>query len=96
MGLNICVTKPDHSGDHPRWNWLRMAGDREFAKLTAELPKTVKGPEGYGDDWTFIRPTDFAAWREAIAKVEWPNEGRYEELLDILESEPKYWIYLSY
>ncbi len=96
MGLNICVQRPDHTGDHPRWNWTRMVGDREFAKLVSKLPKVTKGPNGYGDDWIFIRPADFQARRDAIAKVEWPNEGRFESLLDILENEPEYWIYFSY
>ncbi len=96
MGINICVMRPDHTGDHPRWDWIRYAGDREFARLAASLPHDTKGPDGYGDDWIFIRPADFAAWRTAIAKVEWPNEGRYDELLDILEREPEYWIYFSY
>lgn len=96
MGLNISVMKPDHSGDHPDWDWLRYAGDREFGKMVFDLPHITKGPNGYGDDWQYIRPADFTAWREAIAKVEWPNPGRFEGLLDILEREPDYWIYLSY
>lgn len=96
MGLNICVMRSDHTGDHPQWDRARYAGDREFAALAVTLPRITKGPYGYGDDWIFIRPADFAAWRNAVAGVEWPCEGRYSELLDILEREPDYWIYFSY
>jgi hypothetical protein len=96
VGLNIYVMRSDHRGDHPRWDWLRYAGDREFATLASTLPRVTKGPDGWGDDWVFVRPASFEVWRKAVGNSELPNPDRYFELLDVLEREPDYWIYFSY
>lgn len=94
VGVNICIKKPETHEDHPDWSWFRMAGDRQFAAMVPELPLVAKGEDG--DEWLYVRPADFRAWRNAIAKVEWANPGRYDGMLDILERDSDYWIYLSY
>lgn len=88
MGIHICVYGPD-GGDHPDWDWIRYAGDRDFPSVISGLP----AKELYG---RVFRPADFKIWREAIAKVDWPNPGRFEGLMDLLEKNPKYGIYFSW
>jgi hypothetical protein len=92
MGINICVYGPD-SKDHPDWDSIRYAGDRDFLTLMATLPQIKRGNPM--DDLQ-IRPADFVAWRQAIAAKEWPNPGRFEHLLNLLENNPDYWISISY
>jgi hypothetical protein len=95
MGINICVVNRRHQ-EHPDWDWIRYAGDREFAAMVGDLPKQEENWSSHPDfDW-HMRPADFAAWRKAIADREWPNPGRLEGLIDLLEREPDYWLYFSY
>lgn len=90
MGIHLCCQTLDYK-DHPNWDWIRHAGDRDFVSMLRELPNTL-----HGSDNDFMRPTDFKVWREAVAKVQWPNPGRIEHLLDILEADPSYYIYVSW
>jgi hypothetical protein len=90
MGIHLCI-QTTNGRDHPEWDFTRMHGDRDFVQLMFDLPSAKAGEVG-----EYTRPADIGAWRTAVAEVEWPNEGRYEALLDILEREPSYWIYVSY
>jgi len=99
MGLTISIMKlaPPWGFDHLEWDPGKYSGDREAAKLMLELPiehcDLARNPADHGID-VFHRPTDFAAWRAA----RWPdvNAQRWQQLIDILEAEPDYWIHLSY
>ncbi|MEV4934380.1 hypothetical protein [Sphingobium sp. LSP13-1-1.1] len=96
MGLNILVTKLSSLRDsHPDWDDMKYGGDRQAALLMHSLPiETVDLSTGYPDVEPYYRPTDFAAWRDAP----WPEENsdRWQHLINILEADPSYWIYLSY
>lgn len=97
MGLNISLY--DTKGrDHPDWDFTKHSGDREFASMVSELPCETLGDPS--DVYNFVgyhyRPADFAAWRAALATREWPNPGRFEHMLDILEREPDYWIWFGW
>ena len=90
MGIHLCCQTLDYK-DHPDWDWIRYAGDRDFVSMLSELPKTL-----HGSDNDFMRPTDFKVWREAVAKKVWPNPGRIERLLNLLEADTGYFIYVSW
>lgn len=90
MGIHLCCMTLDHA-DHPDWDWIRMAGDREFVSLMSKLPHERQGTEN-----EYVRPTDFSEWRSAIEHANLPNKGRHSGLLDLLEADPNYWIYVSY
>jgi hypothetical protein len=92
MGLNIGLYKGYQ--EHPEWDSACCAGDRDFAKLAGELPCEMKR-ESFDDDPVF-RPKDFAVWRAAVAAREWPNPGRFEHMLDLLEHDPDYWIFFGW
>lgn len=87
MGVNLCLYTKAHR-EHPDWDWTRYSGDREFAALTGGLPSA-----GTEDD--LVRPTDFAKWRAAVADARLPNPGRHEKLLDLLEADEGYWLFVS-
>jgi hypothetical protein len=92
MGLNISLYKG--YAEHPEWDSARFAGDRDFATLMGGLPCEMKR-ESIDADPVF-RPSDFARWREAIASREWPNPGRFEHMMDLLERDADYWIFLGW
>lgn len=89
MGMNICVETLD-SKEHPKWDYVRHAGDRDFIALARGLPAV--------ENCEYIRPADFTSWRKLALQVEAESEnvGRLTGLLDLLESEPAYWIRISY
>lgn len=96
MGINIIVA--DGYTEHPEWDDARYAGDRDIAVLVATLPhesRTRKGTLDFEGEREY-RPSDFTAWRIAAADREWPNPGRFEHLIDLLENDPEFWIYLSW
>ena len=95
MGLNIYCEGPDGK-NHPEWDNAKLAGDKEFAALFSTLPYERGAKGGPPDFEPYYRPTDFAAWRAAIASRQWPNPGRYEKLMDLLEANPEFQIYLSW
>jgi hypothetical protein len=98
MGINISLYKvgPQRIKDHPDWDFLRHAGDREFAELASGLPHVVHRESW--DDEGMVRPADFPAWRSAIEEWEKtaPNVGRFTKMLAILEAEPDCWIFFGY
>ena len=89
MGINLCL-QTLNATDHPMWDWSRYSGDREFAALASKLP-SIRSDR----DRNYIRPTDFSAWRTAVEKAQLPNPGRHEQLLDLLQADENYWIYVS-
>lgn len=98
MGLNISVYNRK-SEELPGWDWIRYSGDRDFADLVGKLPPSVKLEENWAGPHDFefyVRPIDFAAWRAAIAAREWPNPGRFERLMDMLEASPEFFIHFGW
>ena len=94
MGLNISLYGPC-SAEHPDWDSVRYAGDRDFAALLGkELPTIQKGDPFIED--VMFRPADFAVWRTVVAAKEWPNPGRFEKMIDLLEANSDYWIYMGW
>lgn len=100
MGVNICIYDEQTGKEVIDWDWFRHAGDRDIAKLIGELPHISRN--GLKDNIKFpdfeyhYRPSDFSVWRDVAKAHQWPNMGRFERLIDLLEDNPTYWIYLSY
>lgn len=85
MGVNLHIYRADGT-EHPDWETGRLVGDSDIARLVPTLPCTIIRDDP--SDKPDYRPSDFAAWRAAAAAREWPNPGRFEQLIDILELEP--------
>lgn len=92
MGINISLYKGNR--EHPDWDSARYSGDRDFAGMLDKLPHVRRGDEFEGE--YLYRPSDFAAWRREIAARDWPNPGRFERMVDLLEQDPDYWIYFGW
>lgn len=95
MGVNICVQNRAYK-EHPDWDSMRYAGDKEFALMISEFPCVKENWSSQPDFEMYIRPADFSIWRKKLAEREWPNPGRLEGLVDLLEREPDYWLYFSW
>jgi hypothetical protein len=89
MGINLYLQTLDGM-NHPQWDYLRCAGDRELVDLVDDLPNIQS--RFYEEVYT--RPTDFAAWRVAVDKL--PNPARHKKLLDLLAADESYWLYVSW
>lgn len=61
MGVHICVQDKDGK-DHPAWNFIRHAGDKEFCMLG--LPRGAENDEGG------FRPDAFEPWYEAAKALD--------------------------
>lgn len=101
MGINLLVYDEVSGREYPGWDSLRYSGDGDIAKLLSDLPSVSRN--GLRDHLTLppdcephYRPTDFEAWRRAASNRIWPNPGRFEALIDILEKNPNCWLYISY
>lgn len=105
MSVHLILRKRGEYGEHEGWkseHQMTNGGHKHFAReVLHTLPKEeVRDPDehrwGYDFDW-LTRPTDFAAWRAAIASD--PQIGgdnsNLQALVDILEAEPDYWLYVS-
>jgi len=95
MGVNLCIVTLDHE-DHPDWDEFINGGHKQFAReIFHTLPKKEhwRHPDPRYDDTVYYRPTDFAAWREALKGF--VNEDLFMKMVDILESDDRYWLYIS-
>ena len=93
MSLNICLVTSDLREDHPQWNFEKHTGDQRITQLL-KLPVSSLTV----DEVTVVeRPADFGVWRDTLNG--WPasnqNPGRFEHMLNLLEADDRYWIYLS-
>ena len=93
MGIHICIVKADGT-EHPDWDGIRCAGDREIPAIVFDIPHDQSCM--FGDpDYETYRPTDFAAFRERLSVFDY-NQTRWQQMADILENEPDYWLRFSY
>jgi hypothetical protein len=96
MGVNIYVKKLPGYSNHPDWDSSRFSGDKDFAFMLPKLPCETRNISSYPDFELYHRPSDFPAWRDAIAEWDQPNPGRFEHMMEILERDQDYWIYLDW
>lgn len=93
MGIHISLHRlqGNYSIEHPDWDWVRHAGDRQFPSVLHANPM-VQAP----DDDQLLRPKDVNQLREAINASGIDQPERFHQLADILDREPNTWIYLGY
>lgn len=95
MSVHICIETLDGQ-EHPDWDWSLNGGHKEFAReIMHTLPSKQhqRNDNVWMDDTAHCRPTDFTAWRSAIIGI--PNQELFEKMLNILEADERYWIYVS-
>lgn len=94
MSVHLCVVRG--FADHPDWDWSTNGGAKEFAReILGKLPKEEKNrcePPDY--EW-LVRPTDFGEWRRVIIESDICNREYFLGLVELLEREPEYWLYVS-
>ncbi|RSB82337.1 hypothetical protein EFD55_06225 [Rhizobium pisi] len=91
MSLNI-VVETIEGFEHPAWDAVRHGPDRVIAAILTSLP-SIEICDYEGDQ--LLRPANFTLWRNA-APDDSEARSRYLELMKILETEPNYWLHLSY
>ncbi len=93
MGINIVIVDSD-GNEHPDWDSFRYASDNDIKDLVLSLPHECRNKE---PDIEYVyRPADFGAWKAAAQSRTWPNPGRFERLIELLEQNPDCWIRISY
>lgn len=102
MGINIGIEiykEGKHSGfkNWDYWDGCRHTGDKYFS---SNHPEAIYNPDAEIEDISY-RPKDFIEWRNFINTA--PEEnipiGNKERLLDLInkiEENPNFWIYVSY
>uniref|UniRef100_A0AB74UN45 Uncharacterized protein n=1 Tax=Caulobacter phage BL57 TaxID=3348355 RepID=A0AB74UN45_9VIRU len=107
MAVNLCIVDPDRdwsdpTRDFPGWDPHINGGHKAFAREVLDQTRTpyVSKPNPTEDRWSdryddrwYIRPTDFPAWRAAVQGL--PNLDLFLGMIDILEENPTYWLYIS-
>lgn len=100
MGTYIGFSKGGKDFRH-ELAWHKWSATRDFLALMTSLPieEPPNKPRGWdcyllGEDHRW-RPTDFPAWREAVAKLEC-NVEIFTEMLDLVEADPELWFDVSY
>lgn len=102
MSVHLILRKRGGYGEHEGWrdnHQFANGGHKHFAReVLPTLPKDAvrSNDDPYDFDW-LQRPTHFAAWRAAIAADPQigGNNSNLQVLVDILEAEPEYWLYVS-
>lgn len=99
MSVHLYVCAQDRMLiNHPDWEPLFRSNGwhKDFVRgVFKDLPRNTINIGGPGDIELVTRPTDFAAWREAIAAHPGFAESNLTAMVDILEREPNYWLYVS-
>jgi hypothetical protein len=98
MGCYLGLRDLEAGGEHPDFHVDKIGNTRAFAALIGPCAfelRILRQGTGWGDpnDWV-VRPTDFACWREAVSKFEFPD--RELAMLDAMEANPNLWIEVSY
>jgi hypothetical protein len=82
---------------HPDWDPFINGGHKQFAREvlhTLPLVTDRKGENPWVEDIVDRhRPADFAAWRAAVADL--PNPELFAKMIDIMQRDEKYWLYVS-
>lgn len=93
MGIHISLYNAEGK-QHPDWDWVRHAGDRDFPSWTADLPRQEGDPRNCLLEDTF-RPLQIDLWR-AVLPPDRVNPDRFPLMLDLLEADEQWWVSFSY
>jgi len=96
MGLNLCVGDPA-SGKEPReWDSTRYCADHDFVRFLSANYTPDVSYDAYDGRPNYYRPKNLVAFRRAIQESDLENKERFLELVDILEQDPRWHIYVSF
>jgi len=95
MSVNIFIMDMNRN-NHPDWDPYINGGHKQFARqVLPNLPRN-EARTGSGDDIEYlIRPTDFDEWRRVLRATFDFNENLWAKMVDILESDETWWLYIS-
>lgn len=93
MGLYLGLATKDYA-EHPDFPVDKWACNRGFIDLVGTLPviKHCLDAEAFEE---IHRPTDFALWREAAARLP-VNQELFTRMIDAMEADDRWWIHVSY
>lgn len=94
MGINLSLYREEDGQwvEHPTWDWIRYAGDREVCPIIRDLGSETTTRE---DEWDeLIRPKDVEAFRAAMKAATGYNPRRWDELADAFNE--GWWLYVSW
>jgi hypothetical protein len=93
MGVNLIIETLE-GVEHPDWDPHINGGHKAFAREVMFTLPVIHHQSGEYPDYEYHhRPADFAAWRAAV--VGFVNQGLFEKMIDLLEADDRYWIYIS-
>jgi hypothetical protein len=90
MGIHICLYKNEE--DHPEWDYIRQANDRDFPGIIDWGKVTFCN----GEEDDYFRPKNIDELREKINNTDWDNKERYLKLMDLISRDADCWLYFSY
>ncbi len=98
MGTHLIMM--DGKGNHvPEWDSDRYVGDGDISKLAEPFIRARPYDPDDHDEIPF-RPENMEEFRRRILQrnenPEAPNRGRFLQVLELLERNPDYWLYISY
>ena len=94
MGVNITIVDKNFN-EHPDWDWMRYAGDREVDSILSSVGREEVMHGHWTDGMFRSRPHDVETLRTALSQHFDYNEERWKQMCDILE-DPKWWLHFSY
>jgi hypothetical protein len=92
MGVNLILEKRDGTGSPPEWEWLRYAGDREFAEILSKMPTRNDYDERFNEWWWQFTDHDAAI---AMLPPDRPNPERLPHLINLMRARPDLWLRVS-
>lgn len=101
MGIHLCVYrfrdgKFVGEASAEQWDFVRHAGDAEFARdILNDETKTISVCKDGPDGDRLHRPGDIAAWKAWDAAFG-SNAGRWSALADLLAADPELFVYQSW
>jgi hypothetical protein len=90
--LHVCTLTGE---EYPAWDFARLGGDSDFVAELLTLENESNVSEAL--DSEVYRPRDVEAWRAIARRIDAEfNPGRLEGLVDILASDARYHVYISW
>lgn len=95
MGIHVSL-KNAEGEEHPDWDWVRHAGDREIPGILDGMETVDLNDSGRYDEWC-RRPTDVAAFRKRLEEANGEmNADRWDHLCRLLTDNPRFGLSWTY
>lgn len=93
MGIHVSIVN-QRGEEHPDWDWIRHAGDRDIPGLVTEVQSDVFFNDELEDE--YYRPRDPEQLFQKLVAAHPYNEKRWRHLADLLSSDPDLHLHYSY